>query len=268
MKNGNELFEVFEKNERAKWDKNGKIRSYDFPFNFEFRIKNKKNRGTKNKELQGSGIYLITYQETIIYIGKYMPYNKGNVITERWLKHIATITNRGHKVGGFGKEMILNKVNPKYEILKKFVFEEKSIDTVMKLIKEAKRSQDTGFSTSIKRLEFAEDKWNIFQEKNPKIFEEIVLSKFQFHYIQLNKYKKGDITELYDRLESVEEKEDHYYGYLATLAETYLLWKYNPACNSNIGLNDMSSIKVQEIKEEINSFIENLGSKVMSAAQT
>ena len=58
-----------------------------------------------------TGIYLITfndpdkYNEEIIYIGKYMPYGKGNVITDLWIKHIATITNRGHKVGGFGKEI-------------------------------------------------------------------------------------------------------------------------------------------------------------------
>ena len=245
---GSDLFQINIKNSPPK--KKGKIKNYDYPFNVEFKKRkeavNKDNKG----EFHGSGIYLITYKEEIIYIGKYMPYGKGNVITDRWIKHIATITNRGHRVGGFGNEKIRNKENLKYPTLKDIEKKDEHIDNILELIKKAGRIHDTGFSISVKRLAFAEKNWNSFKEQREKYFEENVLPKFQFHYMQLNGYKEGKIPA------SVKIKE--YYENLASLVETYLLWKYNPVCNSNEGFNKKDDISPSKIETEINSFLKKL----------
>ena len=245
-----ELFQVSNRNEKNFIHDGGKIKNYHYPFNFEFKkgiyAVNKDNKG----EFYGSGIYLITfndlnkYNEEIIYIGKYMPYGKGNVITDRWIKHIATITNRGHRVSGFGKE------NKKYELLEKIGF---LIDNGTEYYKEfiVKAGRIKGdYSTSVKRLAFAKDNWHTFKEQDKTNFKENVLPKFQFHYMQLNGHKEGEIPD------SVKTKE--YYENLASLVETYLLWKYNPVCNSNEGLKEMDGITSSKIETEINSFLEKL----------
>ncbi len=243
--NPTELFQIFDTKNK---EKKGRIKNYDYPFDFEFKKRieafNKDNKG----EFHGSGIYLITfndpdkYNEEIIYIGKYMPHDKGNVITDRWIKHIATITNRGHRVSGFGKE------NKKYELLENIGFlVDKGTENYKEFIVKAGRIKGD-YSTSVKRLEFAYRNWNTFKVKNIENFKEDVLPKFQFHYMKLNKYNKPADT----------EKNEEYYENLASLVETYLLWKYNPACNSNEGLKKMDGITPSNIETEIKSFLEKL----------
>ena len=248
--NSTELFQIIDPKVK---DKMGKIKNYHYPFNFEFKKReyavNKDNKG----EFHGSGVYLITNKEEIIYIGKYMPYGKGNVITDRWIKHIETITNRGHKVGGFGKDKTRKKENPKYQTLKDIEKKDAEINNIVHIIKEAGRVVDTGFSTSVKRLEFANKHWDTFRVNKSSEFEENVLPKFQFHYMQINGYKKDEL-----KVESRSIKEKEYYENLASLVETYLLWKYNPACNSNEGLKKMDGITPSNIETEINSFLEKL----------
>ena len=244
-----ELFQVSNRNEKNFIHDGGKIKNYHYPFNFEFKkgkyAVDKDNKG----EFYGSGIYLITfndadkYNEDVIYIGKYMPYGKGNVISDRWIKHIATITNRGHRISGFGKK------NKKYELLEKIGFlAEKSIDNYKAFVLKAGRMEGD-YSTSVKRLEFAKDNWHTFKG-NIENFREDVLPKFQFHYMQFNGHKESEIPD------SVKIKE--YYENLASLVETYLLWKYNPVCNSNEGLKEMDGITSSKIETEINSFLEKL----------
>ncbi len=233
---GSELFEV---QDVSKEKTNGKIKNYDYPFNIKFKIRNDGDFYKNGKKtFKGSGIYLITYDDTIIYIGKYMPYNDGNVITDRWIKHIATMTNRGHRVCGFGKK------NKKYEFLEKIGF-----------LVEKGRMEGGDYSTSVKRLEFASKNWCTFKDEKIEIFRENVLPKFEFHYMQLNEFSKKKITEL---LGEKNPKIKEYYENLASLVETYLLWKYNPACNSNEGLNEINDKTVDEIKTEIKSFLEKL----------
>ena len=240
--NSTELFQIFDTESKKT---KGKIKNYDYPFNFEFKKIKKVYKGDKKKVFNGSGIYLIKYKKEIIYIGKYMPYGKGNVITDRWLKHIATITNRGHRVCGFEKK------NKKYELLEKIGFlVEKGIDKYKAFVLKAGRMEGGDYSTSVKRLAFAKDNWHTFKEQDKTNFEKNVLPKFQFHYMQLNGHKEGEIPD------SVKTKE--YYENLASLVETYLLWKYNPVCNSNEGLKEMDGITSSKIETEIKSFLEKL----------
>ena len=240
--NPTELFQIFDTKNK---EKKGRIKNYDYPFDFEFKKREDVFIEYGKKAFCGSGIYLIKYKEEIIYIGKYMPYNDGNVINDRWIKHIATITNRGHRVSGFGKG------NKKYELLEKigFLFD-KSTEYYKEFIVKAGRIKGD-YSTSVKRLEFANKHWDTFRVNKSSEFEENVLPKFQFYYMQINGHKEGEIPD------TVKEKE--YYENLASLVETYLLWKYNPACNSNNGLIDINqNINVDHIKKDINYFLEKL----------
>lgn len=255
---GEFLFQVEEVPQEDQQETKGKIKNCRYPFNVEFKIRRKDVYKYGKKAFNGAGIYLITfndpdkYNEEIIYIGKYMPYGRGNVITDRWIKHIATITNRGHRVGGFGNEYIRNKENPKYPTLRVIDKNDEHIDEIFLLIEKAGRIQDTGCSTSVKRLEFATDKWKTFKGSIEN-FREGVLPKFKFLYMQLNGYKKDELN-----VESPSVKVKEYYENLASLVETYLLWKYNPVCNSNEGLKEMDGLTSSKIETEINSFLEKL----------
>lgn len=88
---GDQLFKV----EKKISNNSGKLKNYEYPFDFEFNLKDKHNKGNRNDDFYGPGVYVITYCKKVIYIGKYKPYKRGNVITDRWLKHMATLTNRG-----------------------------------------------------------------------------------------------------------------------------------------------------------------------------
>lgn len=237
---GDQLFKV----EKKISNNSGELKNYEYPFDFEFDLKDKNNKGNSNEDFYGPGAYVITYCERVIYIGKYKPYKRGNVITDRWLKHMATLTNRGHLVGGFGKNKTLNNEETKYTILK-----ELGIHGIDKIIENAGRIKDTGFSTSLNRLKFARKHWSIFKEENPEKFQRTVLGNFCFHFFQINKENSIFLEK---------EKESHYYENLASLLEAYLLWKYNPECNSNIGSNDMTDVSVQEINKEIGSFLNKI----------
>jgi len=243
--NSTELFQIFDTKNK---EKKGRIKNYKYPFNFEFKKGEYAVNKDNNCEFHGSGVYLITYKEEVIYIGKYMPYGKGNVITDRWIKHIATITNRGHRVCGFGKK------NKKYELLEKIGFlVEKGIDKYKAFVLKAGRMEGGDYSTSVKRLAFAKDNWHTFKEQDKTNFEENIFPKFKFLYMQLNGYKKDELN-----VESPSVKVKEYYENLASLVETYLLWKYNPVCNSNEGLKEMDGITSSKIETEIKSFLEKL----------
>ena len=219
--NSTELFQILDTESKKK---KGRKKNYEYPFDFEFKKRKEAFNKDNKRKFHGSGIYLITfndsdeYNKEIIYIGKYMPHDKGNVITDRWIKHIATFTNRGHKLGGFGKERTRNKKNTKYLILEKLENEDKKINDIIQRIKKEGRTQDTGCSTSVKRLEFAYKYWGTFKVDKPD-FKEKVLPKFQFYYMQLNGYRKDAIPVLQGNPISVKE----YYENLASLIETYLL---------------------------------------------
>ena len=130
---------------------------------------------------------------------------------------------------------------------------EKGIDKYKAFVLKAGRMEGGDYSTSVKRLAFAKDNWHTFKEQDKTNFEKNVLPKFQFHYMQLIGHKEGEL-----KIESQSVKEKEYYENLASLVETYLLWKYNPVCNSNEGLNEMKDITDHEIKTEIKSFLEKL----------
>src|SRR4051794_14843208 len=58
----------------------------------------------------GPGLYLISFGGEVIYIGKYQPFDRGNILNDRWLRHLETITLRGTRVGFGGKRKPENRL--------------------------------------------------------------------------------------------------------------------------------------------------------------
>ena len=152
-----QIFDVSLKKETS--IKNKKI-DLEFPFNLQFKIKSQ-----KDKKLRRPGIYFATYNDEVIYIGSYKS-TKNNIISDRWVKHIQTFTNRGYRIG-------FNSKNRKESIPQKFkIFFEK----------QPLRFSDTGTVTTIERLFFAEINFDKFCDFN----DNQILHDFTFFYLTMN----------------------------------------------------------------------------------
>jgi hypothetical protein len=165
-----------------------------FPFNINFKVK--ENKFTK--EL-GSGIYLISFNDQLLYLGSFSPKKSGNVHKIRWAKHIATITCRGFNVS-LGS---VNKWNWFKEEIKKnnipISFNSFSNEIINK------KSKDNGVVTSLNRVKYAIEKKDYF-------LKEDALSSslnFKFFFFSLNFKNKYDIQ----------------------LLENSLIKEFNPPCN-------------------------------------
>jgi hypothetical protein len=122
-------------------------------------------------DYRGPGIYMLEFNERIIYIGKFEPVNKNNILKIRWRHHLATITMRGHKVG-FGKNSLLNN--------KLKHIDSGDLQSLLANEIHNKRQKDTGCVTSINRMRFANANWSYFET-----FSNHSLSMFQFHYFRI-----------------------------------------------------------------------------------
>jgi hypothetical protein len=156
----NSLFNVEKKN-KTTFRKEHRIT--EFPFDLCFRI-----IADKSEIFQGPGIYWITFKAELIYIGSYssaLP----NLISDRWVKHIQTFTNRGYRLGFNAitkKELIPNE-------LKCFFDRDKY------------RYSDTGTVTSLERLSFASRNFDEFKLSNGNE----IIKNFHFYYCQLDSAK-------------------------------------------------------------------------------
>ena len=74
-----------------------KISLYDanwpVPSPFNLRFKREQPGIEQDKVLKGTGIYLISLDDQVAYLGKYQPAN-GDIISDRWARHLQTITAR------------------------------------------------------------------------------------------------------------------------------------------------------------------------------
>jgi hypothetical protein len=153
----NSLFHVEKRNETT-FKKSSK--TTEFPFDLSFRI-----IAEKSELFQGPGIYWVTFKDELIYIGSYSSVYP-NLISDRWVKHIQTFTNRGYRLGfnaATKKELIPNEL--------KFFFD-----------RDYYRYCDTGTVTSLERLSFASRNFDEFKSSDGgKIIE-----KFRFYYCRLD----------------------------------------------------------------------------------
>ena len=168
----------------------------DYPFNMEFKALEKQNFIGFN--CTGPGIYLIEYNNKIIYVGKFRPVDKSDILDIRWRKHLMTVTLRGKGVG-FRKK-------PLKKIIEEILNEK--LKNIL-LMKQKGELKDTGYMTSENRMRFASNNWSEFSS----LTEENILNKFQVHYFRLCGFDKRRIEEL---------------GEL----EKDLINRINPKCNS------------------------------------
>ena len=147
-----------------------------YPFNIIFKLK----KDIEQSDLYGPGIYLISFKNKVVYLGKYRPSNAGNVHSQRWIHHVATLTGRGDKVG-FGSA---NRWLYRF----KEIFDEQGI----KINDLSQRKKDTGTVTSLNRIKFSFENFHSFKD-------ELEMSTFQFHYYRNDSIqtKKLDQIETY-----------------------------------------------------------------------
>lgn len=146
-----------------------------YPFNIIFEDK----EDIERSEMHGPGIYLISFKNKVVYLGKYRPINAGNVLSQRWIHHVATLTGRGHKVGFGSADRWLNRF--------KEIFDQYGIN----ISDLSERKKDTGTVTSLKRIKFSFENFHSFKD-------ELEMSTFKFHYYR----NDGIPTKKLDQIET------------------------------------------------------------------
>ncbi|MEA9983541.1 hypothetical protein QN374_17005, partial [Herbaspirillum sp. RTI4] len=110
------------------------------------------------QNLTGPGIYFISFNSQVIYVGKYQPLN-GDIFVDRWLRHIETITLRGYRVG-FGES---NNPEEKLRRLGEVIGNNSLRESLQHTYDhDLRRFRDTGVVTSKNRVRFADENWNEF----------------------------------------------------------------------------------------------------------
>lgn len=134
-------------------------------------------RGTSDatrQALAGPGIYLISFGAEVIYIGKYQPIG-GNIIVDRWLRHLETITMRGRRVGFGGSKNAARRLASLLQHVSS-----RDLRTLLEQHYED-RFKDTGVVTSKNRLGFADENWQYFSQP----CDDSILSRFSIRLLRL-----------------------------------------------------------------------------------
>lgn len=224
-----------------------------YPFNLDFDSKIKDKKLLEN--YKGPGIYAIFFDKKLIYIGKYRTLtSNSNVITVRWVKHIMTLTNRGYRVGGSALKNLFKPLSAKknkktiYEDLKKD-FQDKNLKNENWLLYtlDKDRSIDTGTVTSLNRLKFANENWEIFQNLSENDIE--MLNKFEFSYFQLKS--------------KIEIKGIDFRPYLVDFIEDFLIKEYAPRCNNKGNRSEKTNTK--EIKNRIDEILKSFNKPLINS---
>lgn len=129
------------------------------------------NRKRNIEKMTGPGVYLIEFKGEIIYIGKYQGQKKniakGNIFTDRWCRHLQTLTLRGQRLS-IPKRSYL-KLRNNYPDIDKLL-----VDQPLEVL-----HKDKGFNSSYNRSKFALE--NVFH-----LNDENILSEFKFYYYRFS----------------------------------------------------------------------------------
>lgn len=178
------------------------------PFNLKFKCK--KLNDEQKTSIKGCGIYLISCNNTgeVVYIGMYRPI-AGNIINDRWGRHLQTITGRGYNIGLGGKN---NSTARRANLLDGVEVSElrEAIDHAFKYsLKD--RFRDTGYSTTPNRLRFASENWSFFGPANGNnVLDNLTFSLFSIRL-------QSNSEEASREVESIEKK---------------VLKQFKPICNA------------------------------------
>jgi hypothetical protein len=163
----------------------------NFPFNINF------NRIYIN-DIKGPGLYFITIDGEIAYLGSYKAYN--DIVADRWIRYMHTITCRGINIGFGNKTM--EWFNKTYSPL--FTRNKIKIDET-EIVNE--RLRDTGYVTTKNIVKYCMSIWNILNNMDNNL-------NLSFH---LFKPEAKDATEFVKDIASIKK---------------HLIQHINPPCNS------------------------------------
>jgi len=128
------------------------------PFNLRFKRKATLTP-SQTAAITGTGIYLISSPNEVAYLGSYRPMN-GDILADRFERHLETITGRGYRIGLGGKA---NPNKRKDDLLSAIAAPDlrQAILSAFDHSRDA-RFKDTGVNTTPNRLRFASENWQLF----------------------------------------------------------------------------------------------------------
>jgi len=131
-------------------------------------------RNLATKVVAGAGIYVIHFDQTLLYVGKFegkegAPFG-GNVVRERWIRHMGTLTLRGRPVSVPGGT--INR-------LTNFDREHPAVVGILGADRNV-MSTGRGCVSSFNRALFAMQNWDTFSR-----LDQQGLARFQFLYGQI-----------------------------------------------------------------------------------
>lgn len=146
-------------------------------------------------KLTGCGLYFILYQNKLVYIGKFLGTKSnafsGDLFTNRWSRHIATLAIRGKGISigqSLASRFILE--NPGHQLSQ--ILSKSNSDLLAK---------DRGCVVSVNRFKFAALNWESFSNNENRWIHD-----FKFGYLQLSKddFAKFSTEEIRNKVNKAE----------------------------------------------------------------
>ncbi|AUD79262.1 hypothetical protein CW740_08395 [Kangiella profundi] len=130
------------------------------------------------QNLSGPGLYLIRFDDEVIYLGKYQPIG-GKILTDRWLRHLETITLRGSRVGFGASQNPSKKLQTIFKQVSHPHLQRSLIDIFAN--NSEQRVKDTGVVTGKNRIGFANEHWDYLSSHS----DNSILDRFSFNLLRL-----------------------------------------------------------------------------------
>jgi len=175
-----------------------------------WKVKEKKissRKDTKKGSYEGAGIYAISFDNELIYIGSYLgkkpdkkskriAYPSGDIVKDRWWKHIETVTARGHKVhtAEINLTTLQKELGLEHVMVDGFKRGEPSV-----------LHMPAGADAALRRLRFAAKNSSLFHSINSSPIE--VLKHFTFVYVKFDEVSTNtDGEKLKNAINKTEKK--------------------------------------------------------------
>lgn len=186
------------------------------------------------QNLSGPGLYLIRFDDEVIYLGKYQPIG-GKILADRWLRHLETITLRGSRVG-FGASK--NPVNKLQTIFKQVSHPhlQSSLSDIFTNNSE-QRVKGTGVVTGKNRIGFANENWDYLSSRS----DNSILDRFSFNLLRLaGSFEQSEAKTIVSTLEK------------------QALANIKPRCNKEFSLNKHQTHRTNNTIDNIIESLRNI----------
>jgi len=210
--------------------------------NWKVTVKPLPKRGKNNNEsFKGPGIYAISFDDHLIYVGSYLGSRghsadfSGDVVRDRWWTHIGAITARGSKVhiAKTSLKILGAELGASHVMINGFL---NATDKI-------RLHKDGGDLATLRRLRFAAQRSDDFFSKNTN--HEDILKRFDFVYVRIESFPIDENGQsLMKKIESSEIK---------------LIERLAPICNAKHVIRGMAPVKThindiaKLIKKELNA---------------